>query len=478
MELDPEEVKLPLEDSDSQKWLDRLAGRRLAFAYAPRLGPGATDGWIACSWIGGYSQRLRWYAAFGLVDGIEKIGTHSKRTIWRVTDVDLPPGNTLTACVVEGLLFVCMSRDPEGVRHVINTYDGFGTVESFRMMAADRKLNFLWEGVEPDRGWINQGKGFALKLTTHGADGIVGSVNVPYRPEVPEGMAFVVERQVSLGKLLGNVPEAVAVSTGAHVKDLVDFAGMMTPSDRRWINIVNKFIDEAAEQGGEKVPAFAAVFGGDYRGRVKSLYPDELRDMMKGVPVPVIVAGIRVGNSDKGSILGKKLIDWINGSYQFGLITRPVAIGDYTVRAVEGTGDNAYSELEQNEWAGLAACDEWLLLSSNTEILTKLVARYQRSEAMAGIDRGRWLNTFKQQSGDDSMGYVWSDLGAVGVTLKDTLALLRLAATGPRKYRERERLDTAMDWMESVRILEACTVDVVPDGKSVNVNFRVGQAAK
>ena len=64
-----------------RRWVERLAGRLVLMARVPlRHAPGRS-GWVAASWVGGWSQILRWMASVGCLPPAPDVNEFSWSTL-------------------------------------------------------------------------------------------------------------------------------------------------------------------------------------------------------------------------------------------------------------------------------------------------------------------------------------------------------------------------------------------------------------
>ena len=109
------------------------------------------------------------------------------------------------------------------------------------------------------------------------------------------------------------------------------------------------------------------------------------------------------------------------------------------------------------------------------EVLSKLVARYQREDAKKDAASARWLKGLRRE--DAAVAYAWADLEAAGVTIKDSLALWKLSIqfgqsrTATRTLR---MISFYMDWTDTIRQLQTGSVAVRIDGAVTELRFAQG----
>ena len=141
-----------LADPETTKWLDKLAGKQVAIAYVPSLADTRCEAWLFSCWIGGFSQRLRWYASLGWVKEFKRCEKSGRQQIWSMYVPGLRGNLKVSVAVSEGVLMGCVSQIPQGVRYMIESFDGSRPVV-MDGKATDSSL--FWKSASPDRGWVN-----------------------------------------------------------------------------------------------------------------------------------------------------------------------------------------------------------------------------------------------------------------------------------------------------------------------------------
>ena len=84
-------------------WMRRVVSEEVVVAYAPYLGALGTDAWVFTSWLGGWSQRLRWALQSSKQHVLEKTGTYGGRGIWTL-HMEGGGDKILQMSLVEGVL--------------------------------------------------------------------------------------------------------------------------------------------------------------------------------------------------------------------------------------------------------------------------------------------------------------------------------------------------------------------------------------
>ncbi|MEI6971795.1 MAG: hypothetical protein WCL44_09790 [bacterium] len=458
-------------NSETIKWIAKFAGKRVAIAYTPSLNGSGQEAWLVSSWIGGYSQRLRWMASLGLIPDAKPVGMCGRQRLWTVPVDDLPGGKVLSIAVSEGVLMCCISALPQGVGSMVEAFEGSGRIQAgISESRLSQEAAILSECSAPDRGWIAYGSEispFSFQIDSLAGDNSSGRIRV--RNFMPaDTVPLKTGGLDNLGRLLGDVPEIVAVCRSRFATALLDLPWLREESGP----VADVVKNMTADKGDRRM--FMCLLGGRNRAAMKSLLPEGLGDLVGGMLVPVVMMGVEVDDAEAARLGASGLLDRLNTDYQLGIIKRSIPVGDETVMSIEGTGKGMYSNFRAEERVAYTVCGGWLIVSSNVEALSKLLVRYQAGPS--GAKDARWLKGLLES--DNAINYAWADLDAAGVTLKDSLALWKLSmssgqSTSGRKTRR--MLNFAMDWMDAIRPLGQGTVSATPDGIVTEFRFALGE---
>ncbi|MEI6809283.1 MAG: hypothetical protein WCN95_11235, partial [bacterium] len=459
-------------DPEIIKWIRKLAGMQAAIAYTPSLSGTGREAWLISSWIGGYSQRLRWMASLGLIKDAVPVGMCGRQRIWTAPIAGLPGNKKLSVAVSEGVLMCCISAVSNGVSVMVEAFDRIGRSRpGISSEELSQEASILHDCRVPDRGWVAYGRdwpSFSLEFDSLRGSNSWGRIRVRdvLQSGVPPLKIGDLER---LGTFLGDTPEIVTLFRASHALQVLGMHGV-PPEAKLFADIVKRC---SGDKGDPRM--FMCLFGGKYRARIKSILPDELGDLLGGIPVPVVMCGIEVDDADAARQMATGLLDYLNAGCKLGIIARAIPVLSETVVAIEGTGQGDYSSFKAEERVAYTVCGRWLILSSNVEILSKLVVRYQADETKVQAMSGRWLKGLMRENA--ATVYAWSDLDAAGVTLKDSMALYKLSMKSdstPEIRRLRHTLNFAMEWMDSIRQLNCGSIAASTDGTITELRFVQG----
>lgn len=459
--IKPAELQDLGEDPESACWLKRLASRDVVLAYVPVLGDTGRPVWVFASWLGGDSQRLRWNLLLRRMPGFIRLSPYRGRFCWIVRDSSIRSDEVLTIAFVEGMLVGCLSRDSSAIRDVLDTYDGL-------LPALADKAEFPSSGpwcVDPqagDRGWVNLA---ALNPQTSFHPSALSYEFTSLTPSAVEGQAcgedpFRFAQTAStkvktsdVEDLFGDLPLAIGLIHSQMVLPMIE--NLDNPA---WLRIFGEVI---REQKAESI--MVAVLGDEFSGRIK------------GIKVPAIIAGIPVDNSTNTLAWMKQALDRLNAKYRWGLIPREVYANGSTVFAIESTASSFYSTLTLEEKPAYAICGEWLLLSSNVESLSSLMARIKQMPTGSEREEPQWKTDL------DSMPapcFVRINLARGGKTLRlalTTYALKLLLEDAQGTLGVRQRLNEAKAWIDSLAPLQTCRFWLRADGQMMQVRFKAGE---
>jgi len=459
-----------LADRETIKWIDKLAGRQVAIAYLPSLGDTHCEGWLFSAWIGGFSQRLRWYASLGWVEELKQSGSYAKQRLWSMRLPGMRGNMKISVAISEGVIMGCVSQIPQGVRFMIESFDGLkpDSMAAAGAQAADSSL--FWKGTASDRGWVNY-EGvppFCFELPVLRGSNAQGRIVIPAGMSSNSALLSVTQFQ-DLGQFLGDTPEIICLSRLGNARRILAMPEI--PAEARSVaDMVMK--DLGGKHDGNM---FVCMFGGKYRGRMKSLLPGGLGDEIGGIPVPSVMVGLEMSNTNQAYDVVSATLDRLNSEYKLGLIPRPVVVGNETVISFEGTSQNKYSTFRSEERVCYFAFHRWLILSSNLDSLSKIVARFQREEAAKEAASARWM---KRLADDERTAvFFWTDMAAAGTTIRDALALGKISLgfnQSPQVRKSRKMLSFAMDWFDLLRQLGPCSISVEPGRETMEVRVRQG----
>ncbi|MBU0679361.1 MAG: hypothetical protein KJ626_14775 [Verrucomicrobia bacterium] len=441
-------------DPNFRETLRRLASDELVLGYVPEFGFSRDPAWIFVSWIGRQDVLLRWILGSGKISECELLGRKSGWNMWSVVSPGLSNAQFTQFAVGEGVLIGCISKDPRGIRFVLDAYDGRMPSVSGNPGFADQMVE--WRHSEnPDKGWYRrEGEsvpGLLYELKNVDSHGFEGSL-VWDTALAGDNSVGATGRFPTLNRLFGDLPVALLMMNS---EPLVEWLPRNT--DSVWMHAVRELLAADVHK-----TAVAGLFTDDYSGRYM------------GIKLPGLVLAVQADGHDaaRQTILG--LLDVLNAKHQLGLIAREAVADNHVVYMIESTSQNLYSKLSYRERIACTYLDGWLLVSSNYDTLQKLLSRYAGKSSPD--DR---TPVWAVGVGDtNSAGYGWIDLMKGGKSIRLALSAysFRLALKESRGESEqrRERIGTAKAWIDALAPLKVCSLRLNTAEGETRLHFSMG----
>jgi len=392
-----------------------------------------------------------------------KIDIGGGRNVWVMDTEGTPFGSKLSVSVVDGVLLGCLSSDPMGVGHLVDRVQKQAVVVPELQERLTRKAGKRSEDRVFDRGWVRWRRDeeasppsgrLSYELTWHEEKGSAGRLwcNERLPPASHLGVAFDV---AELEQVLGPAADAVIIMPYSILESLLLQPG--APA-------VLQSVDAVVKAGGGNQPvAFAALFGGDYSGRIL------------GMKVPTVMLGVKLMDCRKALASVGGALDRVNMEHGWGLIPDHAEVDGVPVTVLNSTRAGVYSSMKSRERPALATTRGWLILSSCTYSLAKLLGDVQKPER-AKTHRTRWVEGLDTEV---DAAYAWADLESTGGALRNAIAvysLVLLAQNSEGSQRTRAVLNHARAWIDAVRPLRTCVLRLAPVGESgFEVRFRLAE---
>ncbi|NLB64920.1 MAG: hypothetical protein GX803_00400 [Lentisphaerae bacterium] len=435
--VDPDEAWALVADEESREWFGKLAGREGVVAYLPSRfgGPGA---WMAVSFLGGQSQKLRWQLSLFRVPGYERMHQFPNRAVWRVSGMDLPPGQHLVIAFGEGVLMACLSENPYAIAEVLGAYDG--TVN--RLVAVENSFQDFAQNDErsvADRFWLKNefgdthhaGGGISVELPVARADALslqARSSDFERVPELPGGGADL----AGLSARLGSAPCAVFQCHRDALTQALTLPGLLPDASFA--------LQRLLEVSGESV--LAVFLDGRLSGRLSWGVQRTLR--LAGLRVPTLLLATPVADADEAAAAIQRILDLSNARYRGAFITRPVNSGGQVVRVLESaTGNEWVDGLAPGERPAYAIVDGWLLACSNRDALQKLLDMEPEDDPPVWAARGEHPAALTG----------WVDLERGGKVVRDamgTWSMMQLFFGGGGAAQVREQINEVKAWVDAL----------------------------
>ncbi len=456
----PEDLADLSTNEESKAWMQKLAGKRVALAFVPHLGPSGKQAWVAASWLGADSQKLRWQMHWADRSVFRKMDPYRGHPCWMVQSTMFEPGTVLTISLVEGMLLACVSGHPLDIRRVLDTYDGYApsllASEDFcRAMAPER------EPASDDCAWAhapglqvpgtNAPASLFLQLDQLQTNRLKASLLAAQTFSALHSATGTTSMR-GLDRLWGPLPVAVL----AMNKETA--LALLSGSREPWLRQVHKLVKA---QPGETL--FLGAFADEYSGR------------LMGLKVPSLLAAIRCSDSTATLQSIRDALDHVNRSYRWGLIPRPFLAEGRQVHALESTGEGFMSRFTAEESPAYAVCGDWLVFSSNLDVLMKLVARYERVVSTEEAARSPWLAPLSQS---EASIQGWLDLERAAKSLRlaiSTWSLKLLLEDSSGSQRMRQNLNEAKAWIDAIAPMKAGVFQLTSDAEKTRLSLEMGR---
>lgn len=448
----PEDAAGLVEDPESRRWFEKLAGREGTLAYLPGRYGGA-PAWMAVSHLGGESQKLRWQLALFKLPGYTRMKQFPGRSVWRVEMPDPEPGQKLAIAFGEGILMACLSENLLAISEVLAAYDGnvrrlVEEEPAFAQFAAtdDRRV--------PDRFWIRD----ETELASAQAPGITVDIPIVRGDSISltaasEGAGMVPEDRPpvsglgSLARWLGEAPCLAAVVKREALLQLL-MHGNLT----REAQFPLRMVLDVATSDRIAVAALDGELGGRLAwGVVRSLG-------LSGLRVPTLLAATPVQDEADAQAAIQRVLDASNARYRGAFVLRPVSLPTTTIYVLESAaGDEWVDELAPSDRPAYLLMDGWLLASSNLGALQKLAqAALPRDIAGGGP---AWA---AQVDGPPALA-IWLDLARSGKMARDAMATWSMAQMFLNRgdsRATREQLNEIKAWIDALVPLGAARAEL------------------
>jgi hypothetical protein len=450
-----------LQDSRKFVRLLRLVGRRhTVVAQVPDftgLDAGEADiAWVGASWVGAWNQPLRW----GLLRRImgskaRSLPMGAGRVIW-FKPVNRPgsPSSFVSACVVDGVLVACLSRDPFGVRHLVHRLDS--RVEPPAALAAEPRraggdrTDRVWWRLEDPEG--DEFRGIRCVLDTshpEAADAQIAWLPGDARTPVPPP-AFPSSEVEGADRLAGPGASLVVLTSRRAL-----FQAMEALDWKTWRRALNR-LDAVCETN---APAFAALYWGDRGGRIV------------GLRVPSLLLGVRTKTASVDLPgLASGTLDAVNAAGRTTLIPRAVSTNGHTHIVVESGRPGIHGSLRSGEEPAVGVRDGWLLFASNARTMGRVLG----SPPGPTDGASRW----RARNGEHPPAplALWANLPEASEALRNAIAAYELwlmTEDPPDLQATRERLRHVKLGLQRAAVFRELTAWGSVQGPSPRMNLRL-----
>lgn len=454
-----------------------LARRDTIIAYLPNAPMGQSFGtneaWMLSSWIGGWSTCLRWILPWSHWRGIEEVGECGGQTMWGLTTRSTD-GLRISFAFGEGVLLVCLSRDPAAVRYALIAYDGllpstraFSELRLITPMAAPDALWCQWRSRESSESFSAKGGsasggtlcGAITRFDNHGLTAAAFLRPSPVRQKrLADSLDVAMVKQV-----FGNLPAFVVALPLSTVLDNLQ----AIPGSPAWLQTTRSFLQsDCIPQDSNAV--VLALFTGEYGG---AYGPKPLR-----VSVPVLMAFIRVGQPENVRALVDRELDLLNAQYRLGLIQHPTPLtaGAQKIWPIEITNPRTQGWLEAEDGPAYTLFNNWLIVSSQANSLARLLQRLPTQGKETLQPNTPWHTLLAEPN---VAGLAWLDLDSGGKAARLALSLWALSQRRPDSPSPPPMIKSARTFLDQIRPLQSGLLWLESDGPDTILRVEIGPQA-
>lgn len=445
-----------------------LRGKRSVVAYVRRPGGGNEPAWFFATWLGARGQLMRWSLLWKTPPNLVRVGTDSGYPIW-ASRPDASNGTVLSFAFVDGMIAGCVSRNPAGVRHALEAYDGHvPSVEAAKLPAYAAPL--IPNPNAPDTGWFRS----------------------PARPlpGMPHIVAFSfdsIEYPCIRGAFQSDMPLAANTPMAAPA-DIAELPGQFAGALSAVLVMPSELLAGAMENAPDSMPrasASALIQSGAVAMSNSSiaagLFLDEFGGRIQlpvGRPrIPALSIAARLGDRERVRQALTLAADIVNGAWRAGLIVTPAGMSPDNTPffGFEMTSSNTAATPGTDDLPACAIAGTWLVLSSHSQSLQNLLSQ---PGAGAGPKAAGQIPEWQRLLREKAAGaFFWADLDATGKELDTLLIFAQMGAIPGMKgvssreiefaralIRKARTFKTGAAWIEIVNSRPRLHVEIGPAG--------------
>ncbi len=467
----------------ARQWIMQLAREETVIAYVPAQGSTREPMWIGASRIGSSSCYRRWALCLKRIPGLERIpGQCNGRPIWRLRQRLTESGARLSLAFGEGIIIVCLSRDPNAMRQVLITYDGLAPSIASAPAYHSQNPPFNQAGAQTapesanstavlDQGWLHwlqpgkrtdENLRISYAISRLELERLTAQIDIQptLKPRAPLAGRLDIS---AFGKMLGDLPALMLILPLDIIRDQPAQAPVSSP-----IHIIREMLksDIVPVQSNNAV---LVMLAGDYSGGIGK---EPLR-----IRIPTLLVFVKVKDPARIKSLLNEMADNLNARYQLGLIIDPTPLpsGNAHVTTMESTRPGLFSDMAVEDRPAYAAIGQWLILSSNARNLVKLLDRYQHLEALVNAPAGRWQASLEA---NNASVFLWMDLDICGRVLQLPLTALNLSQRGHPAQPPAisgEIVKGLKTWLEDVRPLKTGALWMDAESSAPALHLEIGE---
>jgi hypothetical protein len=400
------------------RWLTPcLGGRYAVTAYVPYSANGGPAAWMSASWGGTRAQATRWMMEAGLFPGWTRLPGRSPIACYALDGAGAGP--VLSAAVYEGVVLLCYSRDPGGVRRMVRRLAYGDTMSDLPsdIPAAPDRLQLRWGDPDAPRGQLEWDLSSTNRLALHASwaselalplprtwghrGGFTGLVPGPTMPPMaPTGcVQLAASDRAVLAAGLGRVSGGVVLAPLALLEAL--------PAAEQDEELWPLYIETLKPWLDEKGLAAIGLLREEYSGRLLS------------IKTPSLVAAFSVRPGlDLGTVLPPLLDRW-NAALGSALLARRRGDeGGSAFYIIDDARRGIYSSMKAEEKPVLWRSGNWLFIASNLKAAQEVNRRLEQPGGPH--PQGDWWD--HAAAAPDAM-HTWVDFAAAGKAVRKLTAL-------------------------------------------------------
>lgn len=427
--------------------IKRFLGRRILLSYTPALEPAGEPALVAATWIGTDSIWLRWLFELKSFPEIAPIPHTGPRPMWMIDTGSSP---VCSFAFDEGMLIACFSRNPSAIHDIMLAYDG--RIPDFTKRHGVKNFPTLpWQtnSHKIGSGWVSYGivnpsyKDQSLVFRIDELSGTLASASAMLdKTDFTYPALARTKRFAELAGITADSASALLITSQPAVDSLLN--NHIVPE-------TYEVLHNTLSQDTSDIIALG-VFTGRFSGRFG---PPPFRPK---IPVLMLFAN----TSKTAGVIDtvQLIIDNLNSRFQLGLIINPAPLqtGNYSIFRIEATSGGLLSKAEPEDLPAFVQIEDWLVVSSNIESLTRLVAQAQTETGTTGTANCRWLKTISQS---ESTAYLWFDTDSAGKATQISLAAYSFSLMTQHDKNSQKlirQIGVIRDWIEKIRPAGTCSI--------------------
>ena len=405
---DGEDISKFLKNVGTRKLIDLIGRKYLVTAYVPAMQGNGNPALFVASWVGGYSQLMRW----GVFDRALKDFTIHElgngRKVWIYPCPKLRRGYYISLAVYEGVIAAALSADPMGVlrgisrmrRHEPVVPDAVDWCNERDSDADDEFKLFcevppkIGDGFLSLHGKIRQSANQTVLTSVQvGIDGNAAKVAQMVLPEAKDNSNSTLVR---VRKVVGDIPGTVFVLPTESIGPLLVLLRRKKELGF-WQSVSPLFEKDGV--------AMVFVSGGRYYGHLMRLKVPSF-----GLVLPLA----KQADTDRSI---QAVVAHVNKVWNLGLVSLPDSRhkGLWTIYS---NRNKALRKLGKNERPAIVRKDGYLMAVSNVAVLRKMLdqASESKKQLSSASSRGRRVycgSNFKEMSDILSKGLAVYSLAAM-----------------------------------------------------------------